>query len=237
MRQLTVLILVLLAAFLAACGDAAQVAGALVPTPSPTDCDCDLVGPSGTPVATPPGGFSLSVPAGPGADVTSTPAPVETFRDRWATYLNPAYNFSFAYPAVYGGQQYGYCAPRAQQSPPEGSVFVLDVGSRTRLTLSQAGSLTLQEAVEAFQADPSHDGYQFYPSAEREVGGKTGVSLSYRAGDRPGGAERYGESTFFLNGGLLYRIDTGAPSACDVAELELTEITAAEHILDTFSFP
>jgi len=232
MKRLTVLILALLAALLAACGDSVPIVGVFGATSSPTECNCDLVDPSGTPVSTPEGGFSISAPAGPGADVTSTPAPVESFRDRWTTYANPAYGFSFDYPAVYDSRQYRYCAPRAQQSLPEPAVFVLDIGSQTRLTLSQPGSLSLEEAVEAFQADPSRAGYQFDPPAEREVGGETGVSLSYRAGE----AKRYGESTFFLKDGLLYRVDTGAPSACDVPELELTEVNAAEHILDTFSF-
>ena len=116
MKRLTVLILALLAALLAACGDSVPIVGVFGATSSPTECNCDLVDPSGTPVSTPEGGFSISAPAGPGADVTSTPAPVESFRDRWTTYANPAYGFSFDYPAVYDSRQYRYCAPRAQQS-------------------------------------------------------------------------------------------------------------------------
>lgn len=195
--------------------------------PTPTDCECSAEGPHkalGTPV--------VGLAAGPAlpAGAASTPRPLESYRESWEYYADAARGFSFEYPAAYTGERFGFCAVR--EAPVEsGVVLRLDLGSRTALTAVETSS-SLDDAVAAFRAGPALQDAQFDAPVQRVVGGQPAVSLGYRSG----GTGSYAESTFFFKDGLLYRVDSGAPSACDIAELDLTELNAYAHLLESFAF-
>ena len=205
---------------------AAQAPTATVtPAVTPTECGCSSIyGPDGP---TPTAAF---VPAGP--KLQSTPADLESLRDQWTTYRNEAYGFSFEYPAVYQEGDYGFCAPREQSDSGalQGALFLLNIGSRTTLTLLNAEGKTLQTAAEEFRADPTRKDAQFDPPQERTVAGQLALTLPYRSG----GTNRYAEATLWVKDGALYVLETGTPSACDVAEIDLKELTAYQKLIESF---
>jgi hypothetical protein len=197
--------------------------------PTPTACVCSEPG-----VATPTGGLKAAGPALSNAEeATPAPAGAGTTQGKgdWVTYANPTYGFSFEYPEAYTSKDYGFCSVRDSSTPPQGAIFTLALGSRTNLTLSQANQ-TLQEAVAAFKADPSRKDYQFEAPKERSIGGILAIVLS----NRSGGTNRFSEAVLFMKNSILYRVDTGTPSACDVPALNLRELDAYSHLLDTFQF-
>lgn len=232
---LSIIVLAVLAlTVLAACSSlagaqAVQPTATLDPAVTPTDCGCSAEGPN-QPKPTSALGGGPAGPAAPG-DATLTPAGNTDVAGRWETYTNPEPAFTFEYPAAYATQKYGFCAARPNANPPAGTQFGLSLGSRTEISISPAPA-DLDAALAAFRADPSHKDYQFDAPADRTVGGVPARVLPYRSG----GTNRYGESTFFIKDGLLYRIDTGTPSACDVPDLNLTEMQAYAHLLDSFQF-
>ncbi|HEX9017805.1 MAG TPA: hypothetical protein VF806_01375 [Anaerolineaceae bacterium] len=209
---------------LAGCNGIAPLVG---PKPTPTECGCTL---KTTPFATPTGGLALSGPAAPSA-ITPVPANIEVYRDRWVMYANSAFGFSFEYPAAYTSQEYGFCAAREPANPQPGALFSLSLGSRTGLTLTKTGQ-SLQAAVDAFRADPVNAGAQFEAQKTREVGGVPAITLGYHSG----GTNRYSDAAFFIKDSTLYRLETGTPSACDIAALNLGEKDAYTHALDSFQF-
>lgn len=205
-------------------------AGQSEATPVPTDCGCSLEGP-GKLTLEPSDG--LANPAGPPLNAGTPDANVlESFRDRWLTYDDPQVGFSFEYPAAFSSAEYKFCAPRVDDFPPDGVDFALNFGSRTNLTVAAADNDNLSAAVSAFRADPRHADYSFEPQQEREVAGLPGISLPYRSS----GTDRYAEVTIFTYNGALYTIETGVPSACDIPELGLTEISAYDHLLGSLKF-
>lgn len=218
--------IVLLAALLTACAPTA-VQNAVQPTVTPTDCGCDV----SDLLATPTGGLAAPGPVGPPAG-TDVPDELAAYIGQWKTYADQEHGFSFEYPAVYESPDFAFCAARANEAPPEGSQFALSLGSRTNLTLREAADQDLQAVVKAFQDDPAHQGYQYDAPIERTVGGSPALVLPYRSG----GTNRYAEAVFFISEGTLYQIDTGTPSACDVAAIDLQELEAYGHMLDTFLF-
>lgn len=221
------IIFLLLALLLSGC---AGLAGAqAAPSPTPTeDCGCTLEGPG----AQPTGGV-LDAPAGPAVGgATATPAPaLETLRDRWERYTSPENGISFEYPAAYTNPDYAFCAVRVDSFPPEGAQLSLSLGSRTSLVVSGAAP-DLAAAAQAYQSDPAYAGYQFDAPVTRTVAGLDAVSLPYRSG----GAGRYSEVTLWVRDGLLYQVETGTPSACDVPAIELTEMGAYSHLLESVQF-
>jgi hypothetical protein len=196
--------------------------------PTFTPCPCSETG-----VPTPTGGIKLAGPSGP-SPATQAPAAETTVSpggETWATYANPDYGFSFQYPEVYTGKDYGFCAARASANLPPGAIFQLALGSRTMLTLKKTDQ-GLEDAVAAFRADPSSKDFTFDEVKQRTVGGETAVVLPYHSG----GTNRYAEAVFFVHNGILYRVDTGVPSACDIPSLNLRELDAYSHLLDSFAF-
>ncbi len=193
------------------------------PSPTPTDCGCKVPG-----LATPTGGISLAGPSGPSQD-TPTPEGVQTLRDRWETFTNDTYRFTFEYPAAYKSGAYGFCMARQAKKVPEGAQLLVNVGSRTELTVTKTNK-DLQSAVDAWKAQ--HKDYQFEPTSQRTVGGVPALVQPYRSG----GTGRYAEATFFVKDGNLYHVEVGSPSACDITDIDLTELSAYAHLLDSFKF-
>lgn len=229
---LSPLLIVVLAAILAACAPGAgfslPIAIPGMVSPTPTECGCTV---KGTVIATPTGGLSAAGPAGPSAKKT-TPAPGSQ-QSQWTAYTNAQYGFSFEVPTAYNEGKYQFCAARDAQ-PPAGSPAkaVINLGSRTVITLLPASGQTAQTAVDAFKADPAHKDYQFDPASQTTVGGEAALTLPYHSG----GTNRYRESTFFVHGDTVYRVDVGSPSACDIEALSLREIDAYRHLLETWKF-
>lgn len=222
MKRILLLPIVLL---LSACNVIPSLAGV---KPTPTDCGCSVKGPS---VATPTGGLALSGPAAPGENTTATPAGLDAFRDQWKSYSNPTYGFSFDYPAVYESPNFGFCKVRDQKALPQGALYALDLGSRIQITLVKTDQ-ALPAVVDAFRQDPLHQDFQFDAPKDRTVGGAPAVVLPYRSG----GTNRYAETALFVKDNILYRIDVGTPSACDVPEINLKELDAYSRVLDSFKF-
>ncbi len=205
---------------------AAPVPATTQPGPTPTDCGCTVNG-----KANPTGGLNLAGPAGPSAD-TPTPAPLSSYRDRWETYTNTIYGFSFQYPAVYTSPSYGYCTVREQKNKPADALLVVDLGSRTTLTLTKDAGSDLPALVSAYEKDPAQKDTTFDQPKQRTVGGVPAVTLASHSG----GTNRYSEATLFLKDGTLYTLQTGTPSACDVAAIGLKELDANTHVMDSFTF-
>lgn len=229
-RKLSLLLIVVFAAILAACapgtGFSLPIAIPGFPSPTPTECGCKV---KGTVIATPTGGIGLSGPAGP-SNSNATPAPSDS---QWTTYTNAKYGFSFEVPAAYNEGKYQFCAARAGQVP-EGSTekAVINLGSRTVISLYPANGKSVQDLVDAFKADPANKDATFDQPRGRTIAGSPALTLPYHSG----GTNRYGESTFFIHGDTLYRVDAGSPSACDIDSLSLREIDAYAHLLQTFKF-
>ena len=220
------LLVLILAALVTACTPAAAQNGA-EPTVTPTDCGCDV----SDLLATPTGGIAAPGPIGPPAG-TDVPDDLASFIGQWKTYTDVEHGFSFEYPAVYESPDFAFCAARENETPPEGSQFGLSLGSRTNLILLDAAGQDLQALAEAYRSDPAHQDYQFDAPIERTVGGSPALVLPYRSA----GTNRYAEVALFINEGTLYQVDTGAPSACDVPGIDLQELEAYSHMLDTFLF-
>jgi hypothetical protein len=226
-------VMLLLLSFLTACSMVPSRTSTTpaVNEPIATDCGCSATGPG---AATPTGGLAPAGPAAP-SDQSSpgpaTPASLDSYRDRWTTYTNPTFGFSFEYPAVYDSTDFGFCVARAGIRAPQGADFQLALGSRTTLTLYKT-SQSLPEVVTTFQTDPSSKDFQFESPKQSSVGGTPALVVPYHSG----GANRYAEAVFFVQDGMLYRVDTGNPSACDVPALNLRELDAYSHMLDTFQF-
>lgn len=220
---------------LAGCGPAA-VQSAAGPAPTPTDCGCSVEGPNR---AAPTAGFGS--PAGPalsgeGAGGGSGGGEGSAGAGQWQTFTSAAGGFSFEYPAAYATPPYSACAARTNPDLPAGASALILLGSRTGLTVAPAPA-SLDAALAAFRADLARTDFRFDAARERVVAGLPARTLSYHSG----GTNRYGESTFFIKDGLLYRVDTvgdppeGGPSACDLPDLNLTELDAYEHMLESFT--
>ncbi len=192
------------------------------------DCGCTLK----TPLATPTGGLLPAGPAAP-APQTPTPASLESFRDQWqsASFQGAGYAFAFDYPAAYTSPDYNFCAVRQPASPAAGVLAAINLGSNTQVSLLKT-SQSLEQVAAAFRGDPQNQDLRFEDPQARTVGGVPAVSLPYRSG----GANRSAETTFFIKDSILYRIDSSAPSACDIPALNLTEMNAYGHLLESFQF-
>lgn len=239
--------LFLLLLLFSACGVLPKTPDAAIPLakPTATECGCTL---KVSPFPTQKGGLNQAGPSAPGAPVspgaTVTPTLEPTlaaYKDRWQTYTDPTYGFSFEVPAVYSSPEYSMCAARpgtqAAAAAPAvagaaGAPAAVAIGARTTITVTQT-SQDLAAAVSAIRTDPARQaGDTFDQPVQRMVGGAPAVTLAYRSG----GTGRYAEITLFVNNGLLYRVDASTPSSCDVPALGLTELSAYAHALDTFSF-
>lgn len=225
--------LLALVAFLSGCAPGLPAPLALFgPKATPTDCGCSV---EGTPFATPTGGFSAQAgPAAPGgAAAPATPLPLESLRDRWQTYTSDAYHFSFEYPLAYTSPEFAFCDVRAggpaSQGAPQGAEFTLSLGSRTVLSVTKTSG-SLDAAAAALKAGLPDA--QFDQPKTLSVGGVPAVTLPYHSG----GTNRYGEATLFVKDGLLYRIDEGVPSACDISAIGLRELDAYTRMLESFRF-
>jgi hypothetical protein len=216
-----------------------RLPGAVEPTPTllplpgtGTPCGCTL---NETPEASPTGGISA---AGPGAPVEASPtaADLQSLKDRWEPFTNETYGFTFEVPAAYGQGQYGFCAAREVPAPDPASaaIFHVALGSRTELTLLPAQGKSLADLAQEYQAEVTgRDAQaQLDPAQERQVGGAAALSIPYRSG----GTGRFAETTLFVKDDVLYRVETGTPSACDVTELNLREMDAYSHLLESFRF-
>lgn len=217
----------IVAALLAACASA-SAQNSPQPTATPTeDCDCSLE----DILATPTGGIAAPGPVGPAVS-TPVPGAIAKYTGQWKTYTDVEHGFAFEYPAVYESPDYAFCAARVSETLPVGSSFALSLGSRTSLTLQDAAGQDLQSAVEAFRGDPAYQGYQFGEARQRTVGGSPALVLPYRGSD----ADLYAEVVFFINEGILYRVDTGTSTECDVPAVNLQETDVYNRLLDTFLF-
>lgn len=230
-RKLSLLLIVVFAALLAACAPGARFSLPIAipgfPSPTPTECGCSAKGPG---IATPTGGIGLAGPAGP-SDSKATPVPADA--GQWVSYTNAQYGFSFEAPKAYNEGKYQFCAAREGQVPEgSGAKALINLGSRTVVNVYAADGKNVQDAVDAFKADPANKDVQFDQARERTVGGDSALTLPYRSG----GTNRYGESTFFVHGDNLYRVDVGSPSACDIEELSLREVDAYAHLLESWKF-
>jgi hypothetical protein len=231
-------ILVLLFLLLAGCASlrlpgAVEPTATLLPLPGTgTPCGCTL---NETPQATPTGGLSAAGPA-PAVEASPNAADLQSLKDRWEPFTNDTYGFMFEVPAVYNQGQYGFCMAREVPSsdPAVMPLFHLALGSRTELTLLPAQGKSLQDMAQAYQAEiTGRDAQAKFDAAQtRQVGGVAAMTLPYHSG----GTGRYGEATLFVKNDVLYRIDTGTPSACDISELNLRELDAYTHMLDSFRF-
>lgn len=218
---------------LSACSGTVDLPGQVQLTPVPTDCGCSAEGP-GKLTLEPSG--ELDSPAGPGlsggggeGDTES----LEEFRDRWTTFTSDEVPFTFDYPAAYDSPAYKFCTARIDDFPPEGADFALNLGSRTTITAAPVDvGTTLAAAADLFRTDARFEGVTFDPPQERTVAGLPALALPYRSD----GTGRYAEAVIFLRDGVLYTVESGSPSACDIPELNLTEMNAFSQLLESFEF-
>jgi hypothetical protein len=196
---------------------------------TPTACGCSEAG-----VATPTGGFSPpgpSVPSQPSMPATDSQSDAKMDSVAWLDYTNQVYGFTFQYPAVYNESNFNFCTVRSSRNLPPESIFQIAIGSRTLITLYKSNQ-NPQEAYIEFQAKPANKNLAFEKTQARSIGGEPAVIGPYRSG----GTNRYAENVFFSHKGILYHVETGIPSACDVPGLNLREFDAYNHLLDSFKF-
>jgi hypothetical protein len=253
MKRLPMLLLMVsaLAAllFLSACSSlAGDVSAHPAAEATPTECGCSAEGPRAkTPGALPPS--AATVPAGPdaaeetaavdgpaAAERTPAAEDLQALRGKWQAYQaalpgSPAREVSFDFPAAYTGSAFGFCAPRAAALPEDSAQAVLlrvAIGSRTSLTIQPAPA-DLTAAADALRAEPARSEDTFEAAQETSAAGVPALKLPYRSG----GAGRYSEVTLFIKDGLLYRVESGGPSACDIPALDLPELAASQRLLES----
>jgi hypothetical protein len=230
MTRLQWIMSLLLLFVLSACSGSAYGAGEIPasPTVSPTPCGCEATGAGAATLA---GGLAPAGPAAPMIPAAEGSDSLESFRDRWTSYNSTTFGFSFDYPEAFNSKEFGFCTAREAKDKPPGALFRLSLGSRTTLS-GYPASQSLPEAAAAFQAEPGNKDFSFEPQRERSVGNVPALILAYHSG----GTNRYAETVFFVRDSMLYRVDTGTPSACDIPALGLREMDAYSHLLDTFRF-
>jgi hypothetical protein len=202
------------------------------PEATPTECGCSAEGPRAkTPGAVAP---TVALPA-----VGATPAgpaaveDMQAYRGQWQAYTvtlpgDPRREVSFEFPAAYSGTAFGFCAPREAAATAADALLRVDLGSRTTLAVS-AASGGLNAAADALRAEPARSADTFDAPQELTIAGAPALKLPYRMG----GAGRYGEVTLFEKDGLLFRVEAGVPSACDVPAIDLRELDAYQRLLES----
>jgi len=145
-------------------------------------------------------------------------------QDEWSTYSSDTQPpFSFEYPSLYDRAAYSAC-----KITPESSanyLLYLRFGYRSELAVARNDLHSLDSYVERWKQGMNleSDNYQ-------TVNGLQGVTIDYRFG----GTNRFGSSTFISQDNLIFIFNFTAGGSCDLADINLNELTIFNHAIETF---
>lgn len=148
--------------------------------------------------------------------------------DKWITYENEDYGFSFEYPAIY--DEFTYCSLRHHDPEPDVSdqsgVF-LQLGSRIDLIFQSEPKTTVDEYIDEITQGARDIEVIPTPLADAE-----GRLVYFRAGG-PGRL-----STVYIADQQTQRVVVSLlpPWLCDFPDAEVSEGVTFEHLVDSFRF-
>jgi hypothetical protein len=144
--------------------------------------------------------------------------------NEWSTYSSGTQPpFSFEYPSLYDSAAYSAC--KITQESSANYLLYLRFGYRSELAVARNDLQSLDSYVERWRQgmDIESENYQ-------TINGLQGVTIDYRFG----GTNRFGSSTFINQDDLIYIFNFTAGGTCDLAEINLNEITIFNHAIETF---
>jgi hypothetical protein len=151
--------------------------------------------------------------------------------DKWLTYRNETYGFSFEYPAVYAEGPYAFCDLR--EIPIQDGVMIT-IGMRSDLYVFDAQGQTIEEYVDSTieehqRGDPD---WQLTNRKATTQAGVDAVSIDYRFG----GLGRIGSAKVFKRGEYLYVFNFTFGAFCDVPEIGFYEWDAYPRMVNSFKW-
>jgi Tol biopolymer transport system component len=151
--------------------------------------------------------------------------------DKWLTYRNETYGFSFEYPAVYAEGPYAYCDVR--EIPIEDGVMIT-IGMRSDLYVFAAHGQTVEDYVDSTIED-RQSGDPDWELTNRKTTTQAGVeaiSIDYRFGS----LSRFGSAKIFKRGEELYVFNITFGAFCDVPEINFYEWDAYPRMVSSFKW-
>jgi hypothetical protein len=144
--------------------------------------------------------------------------------DEWSRYSSDIQpRFSFEYPSLYDSEAYSAC--KITQESSANYLLYLRFGYRSELAVAKNDLQSLDSYVERWR-----QGMNVESEVSQTINGLKGISFDYRFG----GTNRFGSSTFIGQDDLIYIFNFTAGGTCDLAEIDLNEITIFKHAIDTF---
>jgi hypothetical protein len=149
--------------------------------------------------------------------------------DKWLTYQNERYEFSFEYPAVYAAEPYAYCDLR--EVPFQDGVMIT-IGMRSDLYVFDSQGRTIEEYVDlSIEENQTGDpDWELVNRKETTHAGVDAISIDYRFGK----FSRIGSARVFKRGTDMYVFNFTFGAFCDVPELELYEWDAYPRMVSSF---
>jgi len=169
----------------------------------------------------------------PTSTATITPTPdFAKYAGIWKEYHNEVYGFTFEYPAIFTDPAYHSCDVTVLPGwTPE--AIVITLGWLSDLIIKEANGLTAEEYIDQQTQPRESDGdWTNVTKSYQPVAGIDATTVEYRFG----GLSRYGTATALRHRNFLFIFNLTAGIGCYIPEVQVDEVQAYFHMIESFRF-